>query len=261
MRGTDGANTVAPVDVSADVAAILLDTNELQQNQGNWLTATGFATHSAADVVTAMQAVSVDFKADISGLATQASVDVIDGVVDSILVDTDELQQNQGDWATATGFSSHSAADVVTAMQAVSGDFKADVSSLATQASLDTVDSNVDSILADTNELQQNQGDWATADTSSLARESSVSDIKAVTDKIDTTLVLNGASYQFTADSLANSPSGDGAADIYNYFVDAGREDLFKADVSDVIRKGVSLRYTNNGTGAGFDDVTITDAP
>jgi hypothetical protein len=45
MRGTDGANTVtpntiAPVDVSADVSAILLDTAELQANQNNWLTAT-----------------------------------------------------------------------------------------------------------------------------------------------------------------------------------------------------------------------------
>ena len=48
MRGTDGANTVAPVDVSADVTAILADTNELQQNQGQWLTATGFSTFNPA---------------------------------------------------------------------------------------------------------------------------------------------------------------------------------------------------------------------
>lgn len=32
------------------VADILADTNELQTNQGNWTTATGFSTHSAADV-------------------------------------------------------------------------------------------------------------------------------------------------------------------------------------------------------------------
>lgn len=31
-------------------ADILADTNELQTNQGNWVTATGFSTHSAADV-------------------------------------------------------------------------------------------------------------------------------------------------------------------------------------------------------------------
>jgi hypothetical protein len=42
MRGTDSANTVAPDNAS--IAAILADTNELQSNQGDWATATGFAT-------------------------------------------------------------------------------------------------------------------------------------------------------------------------------------------------------------------------
>jgi len=39
-----------------DVDAILADTGELQTNQGNWLTATGFSTHSAADVWSATNA-------------------------------------------------------------------------------------------------------------------------------------------------------------------------------------------------------------
>jgi hypothetical protein len=47
MRGTDGANTVAPDNTS--IASILADTNELQLNQGDWLTAVGFAT--PADVL------------------------------------------------------------------------------------------------------------------------------------------------------------------------------------------------------------------
>ena len=38
--------------VKSDTAAILADTAELQTNQGNWLTATGFSKHSAADVWT-----------------------------------------------------------------------------------------------------------------------------------------------------------------------------------------------------------------
>src|SRR6056297_116300 len=38
------------VSIQDDVDAILLDTNELQTNQGNWATATGFSTHAAADV-------------------------------------------------------------------------------------------------------------------------------------------------------------------------------------------------------------------
>jgi hypothetical protein len=39
--------------LKTDVDAILADTNELQTNQGNWLTATGFSTHNAADIWTA----------------------------------------------------------------------------------------------------------------------------------------------------------------------------------------------------------------
>ncbi len=42
MRGTNSANTVAPDNAS--IASILADTNELQQNQGDWATATGFNT-------------------------------------------------------------------------------------------------------------------------------------------------------------------------------------------------------------------------
>lgn len=48
----------------------------------------------------------------------------IDSTADAILLDTDDLQANQGDWATATGF--------------------------ATAADLATVDANVDAILVDT---------------------------------------------------------------------------------------------------------------
>lgn len=82
------------ISLEGDVAAILADTNELQTNQGNWLTATGFSTHSAADVKTAIEAAG-------SSIAL-------------ILADTGELQTNQGNWVTATGFSTfNSASDTV----------------------------------------------------------------------------------------------------------------------------------------------------
>jgi len=38
-------------------------------------------------------------------LALEATVATVDGVVDAILVDTNDLQTNQGNWLTATGFS------------------------------------------------------------------------------------------------------------------------------------------------------------
>ncbi|MFA4972099.1 MAG: hypothetical protein WC683_05765 [bacterium] len=56
------------------------------------------------------------YKASCIGCSATVFMDPAD--LASILADTDELQGNQGDWATATGFSTHSAADVKTAIEA-----------------------------------------------------------------------------------------------------------------------------------------------
>lgn len=86
----------------------------------------------------------------------------IDTVVDAILADTNELQTNQGNWITATGFSTHSAADVLTALgngswATEAGGTGDHLTALATATALsthdgklDTVDANVDAILVDT---------------------------------------------------------------------------------------------------------------
>ena len=150
-----------PISVAGalDLDAILADTDELQTNQGDWLTATGFSTHSAADVYTAFGdgsnlttlTTATGFSTinpDNTGIAaiktkTDQLVFTVANQVDSnaltgggsgatasevriemdanstkltaIVADTDELQINQGNWLTATGFSTHSAADVYTA--------------------------------------------------------------------------------------------------------------------------------------------------
>ena len=98
--------------VSSGVGVVVATSSALATAQADLDTITG------ADGVNLLAAT----QAQIDGLATQASVDVIDGIVDTILVDTNELQTNQGDWATA------------------------DVSALATQASVDTIDGIVDTI-------------------------------------------------------------------------------------------------------------------
>jgi len=117
-------------DVQTDVAAL----NNLSAAQVN------------AEVDTALADYDSPTKAemDTAHATTDALVTTVDGVVDTILVDTNELQTNQGDWATATGFA--------TAAALTTHDGK-----------LDTVDGVVDAILADTDELQTSQGDWATA--------------------------------------------------------------------------------------------------
>lgn len=87
--------------------------------------ATGFATpvdvtNSQATVISEVQQSEADIIAalpDVSGLATQTSVDIIDDNVDLILADTDELQTNQGNFSTATGFSTPS--DVAGAQSAI----------------------------------------------------------------------------------------------------------------------------------------------
>jgi hypothetical protein len=88
-EATSGHTTAGTFGKAA--ADILADTNELQGNQGNWVTAIGFSTHSAADVVAAMQVVAADFKADVSGLATATNLATVDTVVDAVKVTTDKL--------------------------------------------------------------------------------------------------------------------------------------------------------------------------
>lgn len=158
--------------IGDSVVNIETDTNELQTNQGNWLTATGFSTHSAADVRTEMDSNSTQLAA--------------------IVADTNELQTNQGNWITA------------------------DVSALATAAALATVDANVDAILvdtgttipatlttilADTNELQTNQGSWITADVSGLATSAALATVDA---NVDAILVDTGTTIPAQITALNN---------------------------------------------------------
>ena len=90
MRGTDGANTVAPDNAS--ITAILADTNELQTNQGNWVTATGFATSAQ---VSALNDISVN---DI--LTTQMTESyAADGTAPTLAQSLFNIQQNLGEFS------------------------------------------------------------------------------------------------------------------------------------------------------------------
>jgi hypothetical protein len=54
MQRVQAIDVLSEVSGDGDLAAILADTGELQTNQGNWLTATGFSTHDAAAVIAAL---------------------------------------------------------------------------------------------------------------------------------------------------------------------------------------------------------------
>lgn len=73
--------------IGSDTAAILVDTNELQTNQGSWLTATGFlsdadANNNFSDIASNFTKVHLDldnpdqYKADVSSLSTHSASDV-----------------------------------------------------------------------------------------------------------------------------------------------------------------------------------------
>jgi hypothetical protein len=132
LTQVNGAAQTATLDtIKAETALIVADTGELQTNQGNWLTATGFATSTElakvpksdsnvtwnntalasinAEVDTALNtaipagptANSMNERIAAIDDLTQASGS---GDLAAVLADTNDLQLNQGNWLTATGF-------------------------------------------------------------------------------------------------------------------------------------------------------------
>ena len=246
---------------STQLAAIVADTNELQTNQDNWLTATGFSTHSAADVVTAMQAVANDFKADVSGLATAANLATVDTVVDGIKTTTDKLDDTLEDDAgtyrfttnaleqAPTGGSAPTAADIADAVwdEAASGHTSTGTFGKVVNDVYSTqifVSGKVDNV------------------------KSVVDDIKVTTDKLDDTLELDGAVYRFTENSLEQAPSGTGAsaASIADAVLDelladhTGAGSLGKA-VADIVADTNELQTNQDNwlTATGFSTHSAAD--
>lgn len=123
MRGTDSAYIGTPPTVGeirteiegvgTKLTNVLDDTNELQTNQGNWLTATGFSVPNEYDtVITALQT-DLDnpsqYMANISALALEATLTDIKGT--GFVKDTHSLPQ----CLTAIGFSIPNEYDTVIA--------------------------------------------------------------------------------------------------------------------------------------------------
>lgn len=113
------------------------------------------------------------------------AVTIVQGMIADIIVDTDDLQSTKAQRATATGFSS--TADVNAARDAILTEGGSSWTTGAGGSAPSVVDivagvegsASIVSILADTDELQGNQGDWATADLTGIAL---TSDIAALND-------------------------------------------------------------------------------
>jgi hypothetical protein len=279
-RGTDSAATQASVDsidtdvqnIGSDVSAVLTDTNELQQNQGDWATATGFSTfdHTTDAVITDTASRNAS-KADVSGLSTFDHTS--DQVVASNMRGTDNAilassaPSNWSDLIVGTGAdlgkvttsnpasgggSNHTAQDVANLILvtpanklATDGSGNVEANNMRGTDGANTVapdNASIAAILADTNELQGNQADWATA-----TGFATPADVTAAQGVITTAIaglndfdpandVVANVTLVDTTTDLTNQSGGGGggasAADIYTYFTDGTREDAFKADTS-----------------------------
>jgi hypothetical protein len=124
-----GANTTTPLDAAGTRSAVglasanldtqLADIPTVAEFEARTLLASAYFDPTTDTVahVTLVDTCSVNTDmVSVAGLASQSSVNAIGLVVDAILIDTDDLQTNQGNWLTATGFSTHSAMDVVSEM-------------------------------------------------------------------------------------------------------------------------------------------------
>jgi hypothetical protein len=315
-------NKITIVDNLVDL--IFADTNELQQNQGDWATATGFSTLTAQDVADAVwdeqiitgghtlagsfggkiftdldakediadsvwnelrtghtaagtfgsfldaavssvgggtpptaaeiaDAVWDEAQADHIGTGTfgiianeiavlDNKITIVDNLVDLIFADTHELQQNQGDWATATGFSTHSAADVVSdvwdqphSSHTTSGTFGAHLL-LSTNQNHEVHVTGSNHIAADVHEFQDNS---------------------LTADATDATFVAE----------VGGGGSAPTAAQIYDYFTDLSREDIFKADltglptnasIADAVWDELAAGHTTTGSFGDYLDAEVS---
>jgi len=172
-------------------------------------------------------------------------LDTIDGIADSILEDTGTTLP--GALSTIAGYIDTEVAaikaktDNLPAVPAAQGDIP---TAVQIRTEIDSNSTQLAAIVADTNELQTNQGNWLTADVSALATaadlatvdgivdailedtgttlpaaidaidnfvDTEVAAIKAVTDKLDTAVELDGAVYRFTTNALEQAPTGGSA--------------------------------------------------
>ena len=272
MRLPASQSSVDTVDTVVD--AIKVKTDQLTFTVSNQVDAnalTGGGGDDAATIYTYFTTGTNEdaFKADVSSLASQTSVDNLNDisaadVYTHFTTGTNEDAFKADVSALATASSIAALNDFDPSTQTVTTDSasrtasQADVSALATAANLATVDTVVDGIKVVTDNLPNSGALTDLATAAALTTVDTVVDaIKVTTDKLDDTLELDGSEYRFTANALEEAPTGGGGsapteAEIYTYFTASSREDVFKADVS-ALATSASISALND-----FDPATET---
>ena len=226
-RGTDGANTVTPNTVAPDNAGIAANGNAiagLNDFDPSADTVANVTTvGSVTSAVTTDAASRTASQADVSALATSASIAALNDLSQadirtSVGLASANLDTQLGDIPTVSEFEARTlvaasyfdpSADSVTTDAASRTASQADVSALATAASiaaLNDFDPATEQVVASNMRGTDNANTIAPVDVSA-----DVTAVKAVVDKLDTAMQLDGAVYQFTTNALERAPaSGSG---------------------------------------------------
>ena len=216
MRGTDGANTVTPNTVAPDnasIAAILADTNELQQNQGDWATATGFSTFDPAS-------------------DTVANVTTVGSVTGAVTTDTASREASK-----ATGFSTFDPSTDTVANVTNVAVCASNTDMVGTDNALLAADApgNFDIMVIDgsgrvttSNPASGGGSNHTAEDVRDLILAGDKTPIATSTGSVSNVVLVD------TTTDLTNGGSGNnaGAATIYSYFTSGNRELPFQADTS-----------------------------
>ena len=227
---------VTPTEVDTKIAALKTDLNT-DHGGGSWATADVSALASQAsvnDIPTNAELATALAAADDAVLAAMGTPMQAGSTV--VLTDASLTTAKLGAFALAkgtniTGFNDLSSAQVNTEADAaladvgltstITGRIDAAVSTRASQTSLDTLDDFVDT---------------------------EVAAIKAVTDKVDTMVVLDGAVYQYTVNAVELAPGG-GTTNVSVYPLNASMP---------LKTKGSVLTFYKNEAGEVIGPITVT---
>lgn len=172
------------VQTAATAATPTINATQAFSNTGTW---TGNITGNLSGSVGSVSGAVGSVTGNVGGIA--GTITTLDALNTSL-----STTHGAGSWATATGFSTLTAADVRSAIGLASANLDTQISTLATGTNLAIVAGYLDTEIA----AIKLKTDLLTADIATFATRGL------------TMLVVDGAVYQFTANALELAPSGGG---------------------------------------------------
>ncbi len=202
---------------------------------------------AASDAVTTDAASRTASQADVTALATAASI--------AALNDFDPVSQAIQNVVTVG-----TVTNAVTTDSASRTAAQADVSSLATASEVASIDALVDEIKSVTDNLPNSGALTDIATAAAVVTIDSVADsILVIANKLDSAMEADGLVSRFTTNALEQSPSGGGGGDatasnqsaIITHLTDIKGSGFASTDTLEAIRDRGDAAWTTGGTGGG----------